>query len=94
MPTGAGNNKFTVSRLVPQGPVIVQTSVYVLSVPLVNVAAGLFALLRVAPLPIVIVHVPVCPAAGVLAARVAVVPVRESWSEPAAATVAGNANEI
>ena len=43
----------------------------------------MFALLSVAPLPIVIVHVPVCPAAGVLAARVAVVPVRESWSGPA-----------
>ncbi len=62
---------------------MVHTNVYVLSVPLVNVAAGLFALLRLAPLPAVIVQVPVSPAAGVLAARVAVVPVRESWSGPA-----------
>ncbi len=67
----------------PHGPVIVHTNVYELSVPLVSVAVGLFALFKVAPLPVVIVHVPVCPAAGALAARVAVVPVRESWSGPA-----------
>ena len=78
----------------PQGPVIVHTNVYELSAPLVSVAVGLFALLRVAPLPVVIVQLPVSPAAGVLAARVAVVPVRESWSGPAAATVTGNAKEI
>jgi hypothetical protein len=62
---------------------MVHTNEYALSVPFVNEAVGLFALLKVAPLPVVIVHVPVSPAAGALAARVAVVPVRESWSGPA-----------
>jgi hypothetical protein len=49
----------------------------------VKVDVVLFALLKLAPLPVVIVQVPVSPAAGVLAASVAVVPVRESWSGPA-----------
>ena len=63
--------------------------------PLVNVAVGVFMLLKVAPLPeVVIVHLPVCPAAGVLAARAAVLTLRESWSGPAVAAVAGNAIEI
>ena len=66
---------------------MVHTNVYALSAPLVNMAVGLFALLSVAPPPVVIVQLPVCPAAGVLAARVAVVPVRESWSGPAFAGV-------
>ena len=61
--------------------------------PLVNVAAELFALLKLAPFPEMIVHVPVSPAAGALAARVAVVPKRESWSGPAEEDVVAGAND-
>ena len=58
-----------------------------LSVPLVNVAVELLLPLKLPPLPATILQAPVSPAAGALAARVAVVPVRESWSGPAFAGV-------
>ena len=55
--------------------------------PLVKVAVGLELLFKLPPLPESMLQAPVSPAAGALAARVAVVPVRESWSGPAFAGV-------
>ena len=66
---------------------MIQIKVYALSAPLVNVAVGLLLAFKLPPLPVRMLQAPVSPAAGVLAARVAVVPVRESWSGPALAGV-------
>ena len=71
----------------PQELVIDQTKVYALSVPLVNVAIGLLLAFKLPPLPTRMLQAPVSPAAGALAARVAVFPVKESWSGPALANV-------
>jgi hypothetical protein len=73
----------TVSVEMPQIPDIVQTKVYTVSDPLFKIADGLFEFTILAPFPEMIVHVPVSPAAGALAARVAVAPDGTNWSGPA-----------
>jgi hypothetical protein len=49
----------------------------------VKVALGLAKELKLPPLPVIMVQLPVSPAGGELPARVVVVPNKNSWSGPA-----------